>query len=221
MSELTLVIGNKNYSSWSLRPWIYLKNAGIAFTEKRIALYEVTTSQLLEPYFSGNKVPVLIDDNLVIWDSLAILEYLAEKYPDHNGWPHNSDARAKARSVSAEMHSSFSALRNELPMNCRKKINDFSLSSEVLEDIYRIKAVWRHCKKAYGQKGPWLFGDFCIADAMFAPVAIRFEGYGVPLEGIEKEYVHTIINNPFLTEWINAGKKEKDIIEIAEVNNKR
>ncbi|MBC8434584.1 MAG: glutathione S-transferase family protein [Desulfobacterales bacterium] len=217
MSELTLVIGNKNYSSWSLRPWIYMKNKRIKFTEKRIALYMENTTKLLEPYFSGYKVPVLIDDNLVIWDSLAIFEYLAEKYPDCNGWPNNPNARATARSVSAEMHSSFSALRNELPMNCRKKFSHFTLSSEVLYDIERIKEVWRYCKKTYGQKGPWLFGEFCIADAMFAPVVIRFTGYGVPLEGLEKDYVQTVINNTFLAEWIEAGKQEKEILEIAEV----
>ena len=217
MSELTLVIGNKNYSSWSLRPWIYMKNKGIKFTENRIALYMENTMKLLKPYFSGYKVPVLIDDSLVIWDSLAILEYLAEKYPDYNGWPNNSNARATARSVSAEMHSSFSALRNELPMNCRKKFRDFTLSSKVLNDIERIKDVWGYCKKTYGQKGPWLFGEFCIADAMFAPVIIRFEGYGVPLEGVEKDYVQSVINNPFLIEWIDAGKQEKEIIEIGEV----
>ena len=175
------------------------------------------TTKLLEPYFSGYKVPVLIDDNVVIWDSLAIFEYLAEKYPDHNGWPNNSNARATARSVSAEMHSSFSALRNELPMNCRKKFINFTLSSKVLDDIERIKEVWRYCKKTYGQKGPWLFGEFCIADAMFAPVVIRFEGYGVPLEGLENDYVQTVINNTFLIEWIEAGKQEKEILEIAEV----
>ena len=217
MSELTLVIGNKNYSSWSLRPWIYMKKKGIKFTEKRIALHMENTTKLLEPYFSGYKVPVLIDDGLLIWDSLAILEYLAEKYPDHNGWPNNSNARATARSVSAEMHSSFSALRNELPMNCRKKFRNFALTSKVLNDIERIRDVWRYCKKTYGQKGPWLFGEFCIADAMFAPVVIRFEGYDVPLEGVEKEYVQLVINDPFLIEWIDAGKQEKEIIEIAEV----
>lgn len=217
MSELTLVIGNKNYSSWSLRPWIYMKKKGIKFTEKRIALHMENTTKLLEPYFSGYKVPVLIDDGLLIWDSLAILEYLAEKYPDHNGWPNNSNARATARSVSAEMHSSFSTLRNELPMNCRKKFRNFTLTSKVLNDIERIRDVWRYCKKTYGQKGPWLFGEFCIADAMFAPVVIRFEGYDVPLEGVEKEYVQLVINDPFLIEWIDAGKQEKEIIEIAEV----
>ena len=218
MSKLILVIGNKNYSSWSLRPWIYMKNNGIKFTESRIALYMKNTPKLLEPYFSGFKVPVLIDDSLVIWDSVAILEFLAEKYPDYNGWPNNSNARAVARSVSAEMHSSFSALRNELPMNCRKRFNNFNLSSKVLDDIDRIRKIWRYCKKNYGRKGPWLFGEFCIADAMFAPVTIRFKGYSVPLEGIERDYVQTMINNSFMIEWIEAGKQEKEIIEIAEAN---
>lgn len=217
MSLLTLVIGNKNYSSWSLRPWMYMKNAGIVFKEIRVALDTENTSRQLEPYFSGSKVPVLIDGELVIWDSLAIVEYLSDKYTDYNGWPDSSAARAIARSVSAEMHSSFFALRNELPMNCRKKFNDFHLSAEVLDDINRIKDIWRYCKNNYGQKGPWLFGDFCIADAMFAPVAIRFTGYGVPLEGVEKDYVQTMINNPFLMEWVESGKKEKEIIEADEV----
>ncbi len=219
MSDLTLVIGNKNYSTWSLRPWVYMKHAGIGFKERRIALQTEDTDRQLEPYFSDYKVPVLLDDTLIIWDSLAILEYLAEKYPEYRGWPVDQNARAIARSISAEMHSSFASLRSELPMNCRRKYDKFTLSAGVLRDIERIKKIWRHCKTNYGQKGPWLFGEFCIADAMFAPVALRFEGYDVPLEGLEKNYVEEMLSHPPIVEWIEAAKQEKEVLDMFEMES--
>ena len=217
MSTLILIIGNKNYSSWSLRPWIFMKTAGIEFMEKRIPLYTDQTPGLLEPYFSNHKVPVLIDDELIIWDSIAILEYLAEKYPNAGGWPKDSNARAIARSVSAEMHSSFLALRSSLPMNCRKKFSNFNVQADAQADINRIKKIWAFCKKKFGQNGPWLFGNFCIADAMFAPVAMRFDGYGVLLSGIEKEYVDATLANTHLIDWIDAARMETEIIAASEV----
>ncbi len=217
MSDLTLVIGNKNYSSWSLRPWIYMKNKNIAFSEKRVALAKDDTQHLLTPYFSGGKVPVLINGSLTVWDSISIMEYLADRYPDHSGWPENKNARATARSVSAEMHSSFSALRRELPMNCRKTYDNFTLSARVMKDINRITDVWKFCHDHYGQNGPWLFGEFSIADAMYAPVAVRFTGYDVPLEGFAKEYVKTLITNPYMMEWIEAAEQETEVIEAVEI----
>lgn len=217
MSMLTLIIGNKNYSSWSLRPWIFMKTAGIGFEEKRIPLYTDQTLKLLEPYFSNHKVPVLLDGESTIWDSLAILEYLGEKYPDLGGWPKERRARAVARSISAEMHSSFSALRSNLPMNCRKKFPDFKVPAEAQTDIDRIKKIWTFCKEEFGRNGPWLFGSFCIADAMFTPVVLRFDGYGVALDGIEKEYVDTTLANIHLVDWINAAKIETEIIPASEV----
>jgi glutathione S-transferase len=220
MQKLTLIIGNKNYSSWSLRPWIFMKTAGIAFEEKRIPLYTDQTPELLKPYFSNAKVPVLIDGSLIVWDSLAILEYLAGKYPDTGGWPKDGNARAVARSVSAEMHSSFATLRSGLPMNCRKIFQNFIISAEVQHDINRIRSIWKYCKSLYGQNGPWLFGNFCIADAMFAPVVLRFNGYGIPLDGMEKEYLLTTLGNAHLIQWIEDAQKEKEIIEMCEVHDK-
>jgi len=217
MPKLTLIIGNKNYSSWSLRPWIFMKTAGIEFTEKRVPLDTDRTKKQLEPFFSGNKVPILVDGDVIIWDSLAILEYIAEKYPHSHAWPVDPAARAVARSVSAEMHSSFFELREELPMNCRKKFKNFKTSPGVRADIHRIKAVWRHCKKHFPNENPWLFGEFSIADAMFAPVCFRFYSYEIALEGFEKEYVQSMLNLPHMTAWRKAAHKEKEILEYAEV----
>ncbi len=217
MPNLTLVIGNKNYSSWSLRPWIFLRNHMIAFDEKRVPLFVESTEQELAEYNSDFKVPILKDDELVVWDSLSILEYVSETYLDNRGWPIDRVARSVARSVSAEMHSSFSNVRNELPMNCRKKYEGIALSREAVREIERIKELWRNCRTEYGNNGEWLFGDFSIADAMFAPVALRFSGYSVPLSGIEQEYVSSVLKHPAIIEWIEAGKRETEVIEADEI----
>lgn len=217
MSSYTLIIGNKNYSSWSLRPWFWMKQSGIEFKEKRIELYTEKTTQHLAAYFSNYKVPVLQDDDLIIWDSLAILEYLAEQHPDIHSWPVERRARAAARSVSAEMHSSFTALRSELPMNCRKRIENFNISPAVQKDVDRIKSIWRSCRDQYGHDGPWLFGDFSIADAMYAPVVLRFIGYNVPLNDLELEYVQTVAQNSHIIDWIDSGMREMEVIEAFEV----
>jgi len=212
MPDLTLIIGNKNYSSWSLRPWIFMKQKQIAFTEKRIALFTATTNHELAPYNSDYKVPILKDGNLLIWDSLSILEYLSERYLDNSGWPVGADARALARSISSEMHSSFFNVRKELPMNCRKKFHNVRLSENAQHEIKRIKTLWRQCRTRYGKDGEWLFGHYSIADAMFAPVALRFEGYSIALDEIEKAYVQSVLAQPHIIEWIEAGKAEKEII---------
>jgi len=217
MSKLTLIIGNKNYSSWSLRPWIFMKQSQIAFSEKRIPLFTDTTDQKLSPYYSNYKVPVLLDGDFIVWDSLAIMEYLSENYLDSKGWPSEARAKAFARSISAEMHSSFFAVRNELPMNCRKKFDNFKIPSDVQKDILRIKDIWRKCKTEYGTQGNWLFGEYSIADAMYAPVVLRFVGYDVPLDGLEKTYVQYVIDQPYIKEWIEAGIEEKEIIELDEI----
>ncbi|KPJ91422.1 MAG: hypothetical protein AMJ53_11680, partial [Gammaproteobacteria bacterium SG8_11] len=176
-----------------------------------------TTDQELAPYFSDFKVPVLLDGDLIVWDSLAILEYLSEHYLDFRGWPQDVTARALARSVSAEMHSSFVNVRSELPMNCRKKFSDIKLSPQANREIGRIKDLWRKCRMEYGTEGEWLFGQFSIADAMFAPVALRFAGYSIPLSGIEESYVNSVLSHPSVIEWIEAGKEEKEIIEMDEI----
>lgn len=217
MNNLTLILGNKNYSSWSLRPWVLLKHYNIPFEEKRIALFTDNTNSELEQYNSDYKVPILNDDELIIWDSLSILEYISEKYLNSNGWPQDVKARAFARSISAEMHSSFINLRNELPMNCRKQFKDIKLSTDAEKEVERIKLLWRTCRHEYGADGQWLFGEYSVADAMYAPIALRFYGYNIPLQGLEADYVENVLNQPCIIEWIEAGKKEKEIIENDEI----
>ncbi len=218
MSDLTLIIGNKNYSSWSLRPWFWMKHLDIPFKEKRIPLFTEQTNAQLEQYYSNYKVPVLLDGEFIVWDSMAILEYLAEKFPQHKGLPDYFKDRAMARSMCAEMHSSFAAMRNELPMNCRKTFSSIKLSDEASEDIERVTALWRYFRKRYMDKGPWLFGDFSIADAMYAPVVLRFKGYGIALNEIEQEYADYILSQKAIIEWCESGKKESEIILMDEIN---
>ncbi len=217
MSDLTLVIGNKNYSSWSLRPWVLMKHHQISFNEKWVALFTDTTDEELAQYNSNFKVPVLQDGDLVIWDTLSILEYISEQYLNSHGWPREVHARAIARSVSAEMHSSFLNLRNELPMNCRKKFRNIKLTADASREVERVKSLWRSCRSQFGSEGEWLFGTYSIADAMFAPIALRFAGYDIPLGGIEKTYVQSVLQQPCIIEWIEAGKAEKEIIEEDEI----
>lgn len=217
MADLTLIIGNKNYSSWSLRPWIFMKYYSVEFTEKRIALFTETTNDELAEYYSDYKVPVLKDGKLIVWDSLSIMEYVSEKYLQSKGWPQDEKNRSTARSISAEMHSSFVHLRNELPMNCRKNFNNINLSSEAEQEIDRVKALWRYCRRELAATGEWLFGDYSIADAMYAPIALRFHGYNVPLDGYEADYVNSVLKQPHIIDWINAGKIEKEIIEEDEI----
>jgi len=217
MSKLTLIIGNKNYSSWSLRPWIFLRHHGIDFEEKRVSLFVDTTADELAEFDSDFKVPVLKDGELIIWDSLSILEYVSEVYLDSKGWPADRKARSIARSVSSEMHSSFVNVRNELPMNCRKIFENIQLSQEAEREIERIKWLWRRCRSKYGSNGKWLFGEYSIADAMFAPIALRFKGYSIPLAGVEADYVENVLNHQGIVEWIEAGKLETEVIEADEI----
>jgi len=217
MSKLTLVIGNKNYSSWSLRPWIFLRHHQIDFEEKWVSLFVETTAEELAEYNSGFKVPVLKDGELIVWDSLSILEYMSEAYLDDKGWPDDIKARSVARSISAEMHSGFFNVRNELPMNCRKKFENIKLSQGAEREIQRIAGLWRRCRNVFGSNGEWLFGNYSIADAMFAPVALRFSGYGISLSGVEAEYVESVLKHPGIIEWVEAGKLETEVIEIDEI----
>ena len=212
MSGLTLIIGNKNYSSWSLRPWMLLRHHQIEFSEIRIPLYIETTREALSKYHSDFKVPVLLDGDLEVWDSLAILEYLSANYLDGGGWPRDQKACAIARSVSAEMHSSFVALRTELPMNCRERFENVRLSAAAMHDVERVKELWRYCRQTFAGDGEWLFGEFSIADAMFAPVALRFIGYGIPVNDVEKAFIDTVLRQAYISEWIEAGKAETEVI---------
>lgn len=216
MSKLTLIIGNKNYSSWSLRPWIFMRHFRIAFQEKRVPLFTNTTNEELSPYFSDYKVPVLMDGDFLVWDSLSILEHLSENHLNSRGWPAPARARSFARSVSAEMHSSFANVRNELPMNCRRKSSSIHLSDDAAREIERIKQLWRRCRMEFGAGGEWLFGQFSIADAMYSPIALRFAGYSIPLADDEEAYVQRVLSHPDMVEWVESGKQEKEVIEMYE-----
>lgn len=214
---LKLVIGNKNYSTWSLRPWILLKHFEVDFTEEKVALFTDSADITLAKYDSNLKVPILQDGDVVLWDSLSILEYASENYLNNAGYPADTNARALARTVSCEMHSSFFGVRHELPMNCRKKFDNITLSQEAQEDVLRIQHLWSECRTKYAHDGKWLFGKFSIADAMFAPIALRFDGYNIPLSDESKEYVQNILNHPYIVEWVNAGTLETEIIEEDEI----
>jgi len=209
---LTLVIGNKNYSSWSLRPWLLLRHAAIPFTERRIALYGETSKEEIRRYSPSGKVPALVDGDVTVWESLAICEYLAERHPEKQLWPADSKARAFARAVSSEMHAGFARLRTHMSMNCRKRWPDKGRAPGVQDDIDRVAAVWNSCRAGFGTDGPFLFGQFSIADAMFAPVVLRFETYVVPLDAMCRAYSDTMLALPALQQWIEGGRAETEVL---------
>ena len=213
---LTLVIGNKAYSSWSLRPWLLLRRAGVAFEEVRVPLYRDDSPAALRRWSPAGKVPVLIDGDLTIWESLAIVEYLAERFPDACGWPRDAAARAVARAASSEMHAGFAALRAEMPFNCRQR-RRVTASAAAVADIARVQALWGECRARFGGGGPWLFGAFGPADAMFAPVALRFLTYGVALDATARAYVETVAADAAVQAWIAAGRLEREVIAGSEV----
>ena len=197
---MILIIGNKNYSSWSLRPWIAMKVLGIGFQEKRIPLYGPGSREEILRHSPAGKVPVLLDKKNVIWDSLAILEYLAEKNPKL--WPAYRAARAQARAVSAEMHSGFPNLRNHMSMNVRKRYPGKGRTAEVEAEISRISQIFS------SSKGLFLFGSFCAADAMYAPVVLRFRTYGVEVKN--RNYYDAMLALPAMKEWIAAAERETE-----------
>ncbi len=211
MAPFTLIIGNKNYSSWSLRHWLALKQAGIEFTEIRIPLSTPESYEQLLRYSPSGKVPVLQHGNLLIWESLAICEYLAELFPDRHLYPQSVEARAVARAVSSEMHAGFAPLRQHMPMDCRSRIPR-NPSPEVQADIDRILSIWKYCRQTYGQGGDFLFGEFTIADAMYAPVVSRFTTYGVELDAIAHAYSEAIWAFPAMQEWLADAKAEPEVI---------
>lgn len=209
MSDLTLVIGNKNYSSWSLRPWIFLKHLGLPFREVQLRLYTPTFKDEVAEYGGpSGKVPVLQHGKLTVWDSLAICEYVAELAG--RGWPEDRAARAVARSVTAEMHSGFVNLRMEWPMNARARNRRTLMTPGLEADIDRIDEIWNDCRARFGSHagGPWLFGEYSIADAMFAPVALRFNTYGARMSDTARWYVATVLEDPIMQQWVSAAKEE-------------
>jgi glutathione S-transferase len=203
-TRVILVIGNKNYSSWSLRPWIALKVFGFDFEERRIPLYGPESKEAILKHSPAGKVPVLIDGPLAVWDSLAILEYLAEKNP--RLWPSQPAERARARSISAEMHSGFPNLRSHMGMNVRKRYPGKGRTPEALSELERISAIWNQAKK------PFLFGAFTAADAMYAPVVLRLRTYEVHLPRAARAYYEAVLALPAMQEWIAAAEREVESI---------
>ena len=210
MSELALIIGNKNYSSWSLRPWLLMKQAGIPFREHYLPIRSATWQAQIHGLSPSGKVPALHDGAIRVWDSLAICEYLAERFPEKQLWPADAKARAEARSVSAEMHSGFMALRQNMFMNIRRRWPGRGRTPEALADIERITAIWNDYRNRYRAAGPFLFGRFSIADAMYAPVPLRFQTYGVELDGAAADYAQTLLGLPAMQEWVTAAHAEKE-----------
>ncbi len=213
MKPLCLYIGNRNYSSWSLRAWLVLRRTGAAFDEVVIPLDRPDTPDKLRAHSPSARVPVLIHGRTTVWESLAIAEYLAERFPTARLWPREPSARAMARAVSAEMHAGFPALRAHMPMDIRGRYPGVGRTSEVAADIARIVDLWTECRRRFGAGGEFLFGHFTIADAMYAPVVSRFLTYGVALEGEAAAYRDAVWRWPALREWVEAAAREPWVIE--------
>lgn len=214
--DLTLVIGNKNYSSWSLRPWMALKQAGAAFREIVVPLYRPDSRATILEHSPSGRVPVLRHGSITVWESLAICEYVAETFPEAQLWPHDREARATARSLSAEMHSGFVALRSNMDMNVRARLAGVGRTKDSIRDIDRIRSLWSDARKRFGRGGPFLFGKFSIADAMYAPVVLRFRTYEVKLDDGLHEYCAAVLALPAMEEWMAAARAEPWTIEAFE-----
>jgi glutathione S-transferase len=212
---LTLVIGNKNYSSWSMRPWLALRASNIPFEEVFIPLYtdNPADKQRILSFSRAGKVPSLVDGDITVWDSLAIIEYLAERFPQAKLWPEDRAMRSHARSISAEMHSGFVALRNECGMNLHRPVGAIALSADANANVARVEEIWRDCRQRYGKGGPFLFGALTGADAMYAPVVHRFRTYAIEVGPEANAYMETMMALPAFREWTEAGLAETLRIE--------
>jgi glutathione S-transferase len=217
MPLLLLVLGNKAYSSWSLRPYLALSQAGIAFEEKVIRLYEPNSKAEILRYSPAGKVPVLIDGDTAVWESLAICEYAAEKFPTAGLWPADPRARAHARAIATEMHGGFAALRRAYPFNCRRAPRAIEGNADADADIARVTQLWSAARARHGQGGPFLFGGFTIADAMYAPVAGRLRQYAVALDPVCAAYVEAIHALPAMRRWIADAVAEPWLVERFEL----
>ena len=215
MAPLTLVIANRNYSSWSLRAWLLLKHLGVAFDEIVIALDRPDTREQIDRYGPSGRVPVLRHGELCVWDSLAICEYVAEL--TGKGWPQARAARAVARSVCAEMHSGFTTLRSLWPMNARARNRRTAVTPALEADIERIDEIWNDCRARFGGGGAWLFGEYSVADAMYAPVVLRFNTYGARISESARWYMASVLEDTALQEWLQAAKQEPWTIAAEEV----
>jgi glutathione S-transferase len=213
-SQLKLVVANRNYSSWSLRAWLFLKVSGIPFEEIRIPMFTDTWVTDIARYTPAGRVPVLLDGDVTVWDSTAIIQYIREQFPDALDWPSPQPARAHALSISGEMHSGFLAIRDELPLNVRacrlREVSD--LSDSCRGQNGRIDEIWSDCRIRYGKRAKWLFGDFSIADVMFAPVALRFLTYQIPVGEPVAEYQRAVAGHPCVAEWVAMAKAEPEAI---------
>ena len=218
MSKLHLVIGNKNYSSWSLRPWMALTMAGVPFRETVIPLDTPETKNLIAAHSGASRLPVLHHGRLVIWESLAIMEYMAEVFPEKNFWPKATAARAMARSAATEMHAGFGALRKACPMNLRRPRKPVVLNEGVLADVQRIEESWRQCRARFGRNGKFLFGKFGIADAMYAPVVTRFDTYDIKVSDDTRSYMDSVMNTSAFQSWHQAAMNESWIVPSDEVD---
>lgn len=213
---MKLIIGNKAYSSWSLRGWLACKQSGLHFEEMTVPLYDDSWDERrreedIAP--SAGKVPILWDGDAVIWDSIAILEYLADKVGRERFWPKEDAARGMARSMVAEMHSGFLSLRRECPMNLRKIHQDVTISEETRDDALRILSLWAEARARFGKEGPYLFGTFSAADILYAPVATRFVSYGFTLPGFAAAYIEAMMAHPWIQAWYEAAQNEDWVIE--------
>jgi glutathione S-transferase len=216
--ELKLIIGNKNYSSWSLRPWIAMKVAGIAFEEEVISLSATDFKARVGKVSGTGKVPALVDGGVRVWESLAILEYLAEEYPRARLWPSDPAPRALARAIAAEMHAGFSPLRRHLPMNMWRPVMPRQLTPEVKANVRRIEEIWIDCRTRYGTGGPFLFGPFGAADAMYAPVVARLHTYAVEVAEAARAYMDAVMALPAWGEWRAAALVEPWVLAEDEVD---
>ncbi|MDD1793653.1 glutathione S-transferase family protein [Enterovibrio sp. ZSDZ42] len=208
---MKLIIANKNYSTWSLRGWLVLRGFDIAFDEVELELFTESFYAEIAKHSGAAKVPVLVDGPIEVWDSLAICEYVNDQYLGGKGWPGDIAQRAKARAFSAEMHSGFQALRNEMPMNIRGR-RKISPSEACLKDVARIDEIWAGQRQEFGNKGGWLFGEFSIADVMYAPVVLRFITYGVALSPDAQAYADHVLNSAAVQQWVNESKSDTSVV---------
>lgn len=215
-SEIVLVIGTKNYSSWSLRPWILLRKLGIPFREVVLDFDDPAFHEEVARHSPSRRVPVLIDGDVRVWESIAICEYASEKAAGR-GWPEDAAARAHARAISAEMHAGFAALRRQCPMNARARGRRVPSTPELEADLRRIDALWTECRRRHAAAGPWLFGRYSVADAMFAPVALRCLTYGLPLGEEARGYLDAALADGDLREWIRAAEADTHVVPHEEV----
>lgn len=218
MAKLHLIIANKNYSSWSLRPWLAMNMAGLDFDETMIRLDTPVMKKEIAEHSKAGRLPILHHGKVTIWETLAILEYLAETFPEKKFWPTAKAARATARAISNEMHAGFSSLRNACPMNLRRPHKLVMLNEAARADIARIEEIWRDCRKTYGKGGKFLFGRFCNADAMFAPVVTRFETYAIPVATDTKAYMDAVLTTKAFQKWKSAALMETWIVPHDEVD---